>query len=259
MLQGAWTEAHTKEVSIPHQDARIFALYEKVVIYGAVAALDTRPGRWGFRDEGYARRSCNEPNLCRAEYERMVKLYLLAQYLQDDEAREAAANAIQCKVKHECEIMRISKPCLPPASAIREMWELTPNHCLGRQAILGCFLWYGSASEAFGIEDVPLEFIYSMYSCMLAHRLPPLSDITHAGTLRLNENETVEDDSDGEREGERPKSPGSDTTDSSGETYATDETMGTESTEMPELDGGGTISGSLIKLMGRTRVEAPMV
>ncbi|OAK99893.1 hypothetical protein IQ06DRAFT_198811, partial [Phaeosphaeriaceae sp. SRC1lsM3a] len=153
MLQGAWTEAHTKEVSIPHQDARIFALYEKVVIYGAVAALDTRPGRW--------------------EYERMVKLYLLAQYLQDDEAREAAANAIQCKVKHECEIMRISKPCLPPASAIREMWELTPNHCLGRQAILGCFLWYGSASEAFGIEDVPLEFIYSMYSCMLAHRLPP--------------------------------------------------------------------------------------
>ncbi|KAH7394225.1 hypothetical protein DE146DRAFT_661172 [Phaeosphaeria sp. MPI-PUGE-AT-0046c] len=178
-------EAVESPVDLSNVLPEIFALYEKYIYFDIIAVFYEEPQRWKTETVPYTRVICNKPELCFKEYELLVSLYLLGDYLQDTDAKVAVVESIVTKVTHECAMMRNSEPCLPPASAIRAMWEGTPHHCSGRQVLLDCFVYHGGpTSEALGLRDVPTAFSTALNKRMMALRQPPATKMLYANTWR---------------------------------------------------------------------------
>lgn len=254
MLQGSWREAQTKEVPLAHQDPKIFAIYEQLIYFEIIPIVDEEPMRWTTKKGPPARPVCEKPELCHKEYELLVRLYLLADYLMDAQAKQAAVDAIKAKVKHERDILRVEEPCMPPRSAIRTMWDETPNHCPGRQVLLDCFVFYACCkSVTRGLDGVPVEIKDEIIWNLVAYRRRPVNDMLYDSERR--DIEAVKNGAVREAERKSAGSPKEDTMEptvvidaeeSDGASEAeSDETSETESVRTSDTEVTGRIEGSI--------------
>ncbi|KAF1920341.1 hypothetical protein BDU57DRAFT_425817, partial [Ampelomyces quisqualis] len=151
-----WKEAEEKVVKLPEDDPDAFALYEQLIYTGNIPAFSDAPDR----------------------FISLVRLYVLAEKLQDIKTKNSAVDAIIAKVSHESESIASSNlfqaPCLPSNKAIRIMYEHTPSHCPGRQALLDCYIWYGQSESESNYdsddEKVPRQFLKDLAKDLMQYR-----------------------------------------------------------------------------------------
>ncbi|KAF2121994.1 hypothetical protein BDV96DRAFT_593937 [Lophiotrema nucula] len=178
-LQGRWAEAETKTVKLSEDDPETFALYAQVAYTNAIPAFDVaaRP-----KFEKLANRSADEclsASICQKEYEQLSKLYVLAEKIQDQRARNTTAEALLAKVTEECKwIMQDERwsgnypACLPGSEAIRIMYEGTGRLCPGRAVIIEAYVEHGSRYSIGNLERdiVPKDFAYDVADFALSYR-----------------------------------------------------------------------------------------
>ncbi|KAH7095302.1 hypothetical protein FB567DRAFT_543641 [Paraphoma chrysanthemicola] len=145
-MRKGWKEAEEKIVKLPDDEHDVFELYASLVYTGTVPAFDEQLERV---IPGYAEETiCNHPQVCGSKYESLVKLYVLAEKLQDTQAKNATVDALITKVQHESQVVNTDEgPCMPSISSIRTMYEATSHHCPGRQVLIDCFVWYGQCTR----------------------------------------------------------------------------------------------------------------
>jgi hypothetical protein len=189
-MNGDWKEAEEKLIKLPEDDPDTFALYEQLVYTGCVPAFGEFTDRV-FRcfDKSTV---CNQKDVCEAEYTSLARLYVLAEKLQDIEAKNASVRALISKVNHEGQhIDDIDLgPCLPSLTTIKTIYEGTTKDCPGRRALQDCYVWYGQENSLDEITDgkqLPREFLYDLAVAGLAYRQQPSNGMSDQDLWRYDE------------------------------------------------------------------------
>ncbi|KAH7085653.1 hypothetical protein BKA63DRAFT_574954 [Paraphoma chrysanthemicola] len=94
-MRRGWKEAEEKIVKLSDDEHKVFELYVSLIYIGTVRAFDEQRRRIAPEDPGQA--SCDHPEVCKSEYESLVELYVVAEKLQDIQARNATVNALIAK------------------------------------------------------------------------------------------------------------------------------------------------------------------
>lgn len=111
-LNGQWKESDDKLVELPDDDPDVFFLYLQLLY---TTKLHTRS---------------NEPNKTSREYKRLVKLYVLAEKLQDVQTRNIVIEAMIAKTRDE--------ESFPPSS-IHLIYDGTPEGSPLRKLVVDLF------------------------------------------------------------------------------------------------------------------------
>ncbi|KAF1362489.1 hypothetical protein EJ07DRAFT_107279, partial [Lizonia empirigonia] len=154
-MQNGWKEAEEKRVKLDDVSPAVFALYEQLVYTGLVPGFETES--------------------CEREYVSLTSLYVLSERLQDIEAKNSAIDALMSKATHESATSMFA--ChLPSPEAVSLMYDNTPHHCPGRQAIVDCFVWFGQdhSMDMFGSgTNYCKEFLSDLSKALMACRVRP--------------------------------------------------------------------------------------
>lgn len=202
-MQKGRKEAEEKRVELDDVSPAAFALYEQLVYTGLVPGFETvvkekddqtdnndhdgQKNKNGDVDLNKGEENINQSrkylycltrDSCEREYVSLTSLYVLSERLQDVEAKNSAIHALMSKATHES--ATIKSAChLPSPEAVSLMYDNTPHHCPGRQAIIDCFVWFGQdwSMDMFGCgTNYCKEFLSDLSKALMACRVRPEAD-----------------------------------------------------------------------------------
>jgi len=119
-LNGNWSEKKDRLVKLPEDDTKIFSLYVNLIYTGEI------PGQTGY--------SKMMPDEFQKHIMAIVKLYILAEKLQDKQAKNVALTTVHAKIA-----LNLSPDRLPNAEIVELMYRNTPKGSLGRRLMV--HLW----------------------------------------------------------------------------------------------------------------------
>lgn len=153
-MQKGWKEAEDKIVKLPEDDPTAFELYEQLVYAGHVPGLDDTimETRWDMLID-----VCKAPRVCEDEYVALCQLYVLAEKLQDLQAKNSTTKALLSRFRCEYDAVN-DNACLPCAHAINIMYRNTPTMCPGREVLVDLYVWYGGAYAIMEAEEECSEY-----------------------------------------------------------------------------------------------------
>jgi hypothetical protein len=164
----------------------MFSIYQQLIYTGQIAICPPRANKvknsTAKSDElinpDSAQSRCTDSDVCDYEYRALSSLYLLADYFQDVEAKNAATKAIISKCAYEYAQLSPIQNYLPSAAAVRIIYERTKQHCAGRQALVDCFVYYGAPlhfdmARKSQNGSYPREFLLDLAGSLMAVRARP--------------------------------------------------------------------------------------
>jgi hypothetical protein len=175
-MTGSWKEAEDKVVKLPDDIADVFALYEQLVYTSKIPGFDSTEFEIRHKHE-----ECTDKEACQNKYTNLSHLYVLAEKLQDDEAKKTTLDAIVCEFRRRDDDTdkdhRYHEICMPAAEAINIIYNGTPCPCPGRGALVDIYTWFdwgnniGMLSRS---QDTAPEFLYDLAHQVINTREVPL-------------------------------------------------------------------------------------
>ncbi|KAF1950232.1 hypothetical protein CC80DRAFT_554463 [Byssothecium circinans] len=181
-MTGNWKEAEDKAVKLPEDDPDVFALYEQIVYTGKIPAYD---------DTGDERRDiyCQGWDRFQKGYEILCSLFVLAERLQDMNAKNMATDAILNKYFHGHNLLKKNdtsgaSACLPGKDAINIMCEGTPAPSPGRDVLVDLFVYLCDyqgfdGSQLAKPHDLHEGFLYPLLLKLMCLRRTPTTRHPH--------------------------------------------------------------------------------
>jgi len=163
-MNGNWSEKKARLVKLPEDDPKIFALYVNLVYIGELSRLS-----------GLTKMTSNE---FQAQILSIVKFYVLAEKLQDKQAKNTALQTI-----HTDMIWKSSADKLPNAEIVEFMYKNTLKGSPGRRLMVDIWTDENAKCILEQSEVICKEFLVDLAYSLHAYRPLRMQNVASASSF----------------------------------------------------------------------------
>ncbi|KAH6637768.1 hypothetical protein C7974DRAFT_148065 [Boeremia exigua] len=174
-MEGPWIEAESRVVRLTEDDPVTFQLYVDLLYTGRVAVLRELPS--------------DDPRSILEKAE-LAKLYVLAEKLQDMEAKNQTINAVIASSRFK---QAGGSVYAPGYNFIRIIYDGTPSGSKMRKLLVELYTMDAASSWIDSYHEFPCEFMEALLKSVLDLRKPRLGLVNTADVTRFMETPVVHD------------------------------------------------------------------